>query len=180
MSPKATVLTALLLAFLPVVAPAQIGVTSPNQPEGGLSETIEADEGQVSGGPLDIAQLLVNEGRVVEAVEIVGRLGSGEDEVWRPFTVDLAIRPGFHLNPNPAPDPVLIATAISGVVGSVRHVRYPAADPTEGEPPGYRGRVRIEGEVEHRGGGAAAVEVVYQACDDRRCLPPVSRVVRLG
>ena len=115
-----------------------------------------------------------------DAVEIEARLGTGEDEFWRPFTVDLAIRPGFHVNPNPAPEPGLIATTISGVLGPVRHLRYPAGDPGEGAAGGYRGRVRIEGEIEHRGGGAAAVEVVFQACDDRRCLPPVSRVVRLG
>ncbi len=115
-----------------------------------------------------------------DAVEIEARLGSGEDEVWKPFTVDLTIRPGFHINPNPAPEPELIATTVSGVLGPVRHLRYPAGDPGEGAAGGYRGRVRIEGEIEHRGGGAAAVEVVFQACDDRRCLPPVSRVVRLG
>jgi hypothetical protein len=45
--------------------------------------------------------------------------------------------------------------------------------------PVYRGRVVIEGEIEHRGGGAPAVEVRYQACDDSRCLPPVTRIVRL-
>ena len=27
--------------------------------------------------------------------------------------------------------------------------------------------------------GAAAVELAYQACDERRCLPPVTRLVRL-
>ena len=115
-----------------------------------------------------------------EAVEIEGRLGSGEDEVWRPFTVDLVIGRGFHVNPNPAPDPALVATAVSGVIGAVRHVAYPAGGALESGTVGYRGRVRIEGEIEHRGGGAAAVEVIYQACDDQRCLPPVSRMVRLG
>jgi hypothetical protein len=43
----------------------------------------------------------------------------------------------------------------------------------------YRGRVAIEGEVERRGGGAASLEVTYQACDDARCLPAVARIVRL-
>jgi hypothetical protein len=45
--------------------------------------------------------------------------------------------------------------------------------------PVYAGRVVIEGEVERRGGGAASVEVSYQACDEARCLPPVARIVRL-
>ena len=46
--------------------------------------------------------------------------------------------------------------------------------------PVYRGQVRRStGEIDHRGGGAPAVELTYQACDDARCLPPVTRLVRL-
>jgi hypothetical protein len=45
--------------------------------------------------------------------------------------------------------------------------------------PVYAGEVTIEGEIEHRGGGAPAVEIAYQACDDARCLPLVTRIVRL-
>jgi hypothetical protein len=37
----------------------------------------------------------------------------------------------------------------------------------------------IEGEVERRGGGAVSVEVAFQACDEGRCLPAVTRIVRL-
>jgi hypothetical protein len=37
----------------------------------------------------------------------------------------------------------------------------------------------IEGEIERRGGGAASIELSYQACDELRCLPPVARIVRL-
>jgi hypothetical protein len=43
----------------------------------------------------------------------------------------------------------------------------------------YAGQVRLEGEIDHRGAGAPAVELTYQACDDTRCLPPITRVVRL-
>jgi hypothetical protein len=113
-----------------------------------------------------------------DAVEIEARLGQGADEVWKPFVVELVVRPGFHVNANPANDPALVPTGVSGVVGGVRDVRYPPGE-DEARVPVYRGRVRIEGEVEHRGGGAAAIEVTYQACDESRCLPPVSRVVRL-
>jgi hypothetical protein len=113
-----------------------------------------------------------------EAVEIEARMGRADDEVWKPFTVDLVVRPGFHLNANPAGDPALVSTAVAGVLGGVRHVRYPPGVPERGLPV-YRGQVRIDGEVEHRGGGAAAVEVTFQACDEDRCLPPVTRVVRL-
>jgi hypothetical protein len=64
----------------------------------------------------------------------------------------------------------------------VRALRYPAPETWDGGAgpvPVYRGRVAFEGEIERRGGGAAGVEVSYQACDEARCLPPVSRVVRL-
>jgi uncharacterized protein YyaL (SSP411 family) len=120
-----------------------------------------------------------------EAVGVDGRLGRGEDEVWKPFTIDLEVRPGFHVNPNPAGEPALVATAVTGVRGSLRNVVYPriqAVEVGESSEPGargYRGRVRIEGEIEHRGGGAATIELVYQACDEARCLPPVTRLVRL-
>ena len=69
-----------------------------------------------------------------------------------------------------------------GVLGRLRNVRYPAGESWDGGAgpvPVYRGRVVIEGEIEHRGGGAPAVELAYQACDDARCLPAVTRIVRL-
>jgi uncharacterized protein YyaL (SSP411 family) len=115
-----------------------------------------------------------------EVVEIQGRLGRGVDEGWKTFEVELAVRPGFHVHANPAADAALVATAVSGVLGPVRNVRYPPAESGPGGLTMYTARVTIEGEVEHRGGGAAAVEVTYQACDDQRCLPPVSRLVRLA
>jgi uncharacterized protein YyaL (SSP411 family) len=114
------------------------------------------------------------------AVEIRGRLGRGGDEEWKPFEVELTVKPGFHVNANPAADPTLVATAVSGVLGPVRNVRYPPAETGPGGLTMYTGHVTIGGEVEHRGGGAAAVEVTFQACDEGRCLPPVSRLVRLG
>jgi uncharacterized protein YyaL (SSP411 family) len=123
-------------------------------------------------------EALEEEGR--DAVEVVGRLGSGDDDVWKPFTVELEIRPGFHLNANPADDPALVATSVAGVLGAVRNVRYPPSEQGSRGVRAYAGRVRIEGEVERRGGGAATVELTYQACDEQRCLPPVTRLVRLG
>jgi uncharacterized protein YyaL (SSP411 family) len=116
-----------------------------------------------------------------EAVAIDGRLGSSEDDDWKPFRVDIEVRKGWHVNANPA-GPGLVPTAVAGVVGRVRNVRYPAGEAWNGGAgavPVYRGRVTIDGEVERRGGGAASLEVTYQACDDARCLPPVARIVRL-
>jgi len=116
-----------------------------------------------------------------DAVEIDARLGRGEDEEWKPFRVELEIAREWHLNANPAGSG-LVPTTVAGVVGRVREVRYPAGEAWGGAAspvPIYRGRVAIEGEIEHRGGGAPGVEVSYQACDETRCLPPVTRIVRL-
>jgi hypothetical protein len=116
-----------------------------------------------------------------EAAEIEGRIGSSDDDEWKPFRVEIAVRKGWHLNAHPA-GAGLVATAIGGVVGRLRNVRYPAGEAWDGGAgpvPVYRGRVAIEGEIERTGGGAAGVEVTYQACDDARCLPAVTRLVRL-
>jgi uncharacterized protein YyaL (SSP411 family) len=123
-------------------------------------------------------EALEDEARAV--VELMGELGRADDDVWKPFTLDLEIHRGFHLNPHPVRDPSLVPTSVRGVLGRLRNVRYPEPERGGEGLPVWRGRVRIEGEIEHRGGGAAAVEVVYQACDEGRCLPPVSRLVRLG
>jgi hypothetical protein len=112
-----------------------------------------------------------------DAVEVEGRLGTSDDEDWKPFRLELSVRRGFHVNANPA-GPGLVPTAVAGVVGRLREVRYPVPA-TSGGVPVYEGRVVIEGEVERRAGGAAAVELTYQACDEARCLPPVARIVRL-
>jgi uncharacterized protein YyaL (SSP411 family) len=115
------------------------------------------------------------------AVEIDARLGSSDDDDWKPFRLELDVQKGFHLNANPAA-PGLVPVTVTGVLGRVRDVRYPAGEPWDGGAgavPVYRGRLAIEGEVERRGGGAASVEVGYQACDDTRCLPPVARILRL-
>jgi uncharacterized protein YyaL (SSP411 family) len=115
------------------------------------------------------------------AVEIDARLGTSDDEEWTPFRLELTMRRGWHTNANPAGEG-LLPTSVAGVLGRVRNVRYPPGEPWDGGGgvvPVYRSRVTIEGEIERRGGGAPAVELVYQACDESRCLPPVSRIMRL-
>jgi uncharacterized protein len=116
-----------------------------------------------------------------EAVGIDARLGSSEDDDWKPFRVELEVRKGWHVNANPAAAG-LVPVTVKGVLGQVRGVRYPVGTPWDGgggAVPVYTGRVVIEGEIERRGGGAAGVELSYQACDAARCLPPVARIVRL-
>ena len=115
-----------------------------------------------------------------EVVEVAGRLGLG-GEGWRTFTVELKIRNGWHVNANPA-GADLVPTKVAPVLGGLRGVRYPEGEPF-GAPPNevrvYRGRVRLTGEIAPPGGGAPAVELTYQACDATRCLPSLTRLVRL-
>jgi hypothetical protein len=121
------------------------------------------------------------EDEAYEAVEIEARLGTSEDEDWKPFRVEMTVRKGWHVNANPS-GPGLVATGVAGVVGRLRNVRYPAGEAWDGgggPVPVYQGRVTIEGEVERQSSGAGGIEVGYQACDDARCLPPVTRIVRL-
>ena len=59
-----------------------------------------------------------------EAVEIDARLGSSDDDDWKPFRVELDVRKGWHVNANPA-GPGLVATAVAGVVGGVRDAPLP-------------------------------------------------------
>jgi hypothetical protein len=121
------------------------------------------------------------EDEAYEALDVVGRLGTSEDEEWKPFRIEIGIRDGWHVNANPA-GAGRVPVAVAGLVGRVRAVRYPPAevwDGGAGPVPVHRGRFAVEGEIERPGGGAAAVELSYQACDEGRCLPPVTRVVRL-
>ena len=138
-----------------------------------------AAEAEPAVAPASAAEALEEE--AYAAAEIEGRLGSSDDDHWKPFRVEIDVRKGWHVNAHPAGSG-LVATAVAGVVGGLRNVRYPAGEPWDGGAgpvPVYRGKVAIEGEIERRGGGAAGIEVTYQACDDARCLPPVTRIVRL-
>jgi uncharacterized protein YyaL (SSP411 family) len=112
------------------------------------------------------------------AVEIEGRL-SPASEGARPFTLDMKIRRGFHLYAHAPGGKDLTPTALASVLGRLVEARYPAG---EAEAEGirvYRGQVRLEGRIEMPKTGAPSVELRYQVCDDVRCLPPVSRLVRL-
>ena len=42
------------------------------------------------------------EDEAYDAVEVYGRLGSSEDEEWKPFQLELDVRRGWHTNANPA------------------------------------------------------------------------------
>jgi uncharacterized protein YyaL (SSP411 family) len=121
-----------------------------------------APAGPRSGG------LLAEEAEAV--VEASGTVAESSGP-WKRFSVDLMIRDGWHVNANAPRDPSLVPTRVEAVHGTLRALCYP-----ETEDAVYTGRVRIEGEVES---GVDAVRLTYQACDDSRCLPPVTREVLL-
>jgi hypothetical protein len=99
-------------------------------------------------------------------------------EGWRSFTVDLVIREGWHIGGHGQPSPDLLPTTLHPVLGKVRALKYPEPVARAGQPPAYRGRLRIAGEIEAPSAGAPSLELTYQACDEGRCLPPVTRLVR--
>ena len=90
----------------------------------------------------------------------------------------LSIDDKWHVNANPASLEFLIPTTIAG---EVRSIAYPAGEllafAFAGEELSvYSGSVTVSGEVKE---GEASVFLTYQACDDRRCLPPVTESVSL-
>ncbi len=107
-----------------------------------------------------------------QAVTVRGRLDRTAPGAWKPFTLELAIREGFHLNANPPLLRFMTPTEVRSAENAVRELRYPKLDR-------YEGRVMIEGEVETREDRPAVVSLSYQACDEDRCLLPQSREVVL-
>ena len=102
--------------------------------------------------------------------------GSGD---WRLLEVDLRLAEGWHVNANPASEDFLVPTQVEG---EVKNLRYPQGRPfrfafASGPIAVYGGEVTIRGEV---AGEADEVVLTYQACDDRRCLPPVKKALRLA
>ncbi|HET7292636.1 MAG TPA: thioredoxin domain-containing protein [Vicinamibacteria bacterium] len=105
-------------------------------------------------------------------VTVRGRVDRSAPGAWKPFVLELAIRDGFHLNANPPLLRFMVPTEVRGVECDARDVRYPKADR-------YEGRVTIEGQVEVGEGRPAVVALTYQACDEERCLLPITREVAL-
>ena len=120
-----------------------------------------------------------------EAVEVVGaraRLEPGPAGSWRTFVLELEIQSGWHLHANPARGP-FVATAVSEGRGGLRAIEYPAGTLLRpagaDEPlPVFSGRVEVRGEI--AAGAAPSLRLTYQACDDTRCLAPVTREIPFG
>jgi uncharacterized protein YyaL (SSP411 family) len=113
-----------------------------------------------------------------DVVEVQGRLAP-DQEGARPFTVEVKIQRGFHLYANPPGSQDLVPTRLTSVLGRLVEVLYPEGEAEAGGIRIYRGTVQIEGRVEMPKTGAPSLELTYQVCDENRCLPPVSRLVRL-
>ena len=104
---------------------------------------------------------------------------SSADPPGLPFELRLAIRDGWHVNANPPSFEYLIATEVQG---DVRNVRYPDGEIFEFSFSDtalsvYHGSISIHGEVNP---GESDIRLVYQACDDTRCLAPVERKIQLS
>ena len=95
------------------------------------------------------------------------------------FIVRLEIREGWHINANPASEELLIPTTISGDVGDVVYPRASRFRPSylEKDLAVYKGEVELRGTVTNRN---PTLWLSYQACDERRCLPPVKRPLAVG
>ena len=127
--------------------------------------------GRTSGNPDAIDELARS---VVLATLEPG--GSVQQEGWREFIVKLEIREGWHVNANPASLDFLIPTQITG---RVRKIRYPSGEPlrfafADEQLRVYSSEAVIRGELDEE---KASLDLTYQACDERRCLPPVSRTL---
>jgi hypothetical protein len=106
-----------------------------------------------------------------------GEVDAGTAGGWRSFLLTLEIAPGLHLQANPASEPYLVATEVTAADG-LRNVRYPAGEPfasrySVSPIAAYSGRVEITGEA----AATARLSLTYQACDEVRCLPPVTRAL---
>jgi uncharacterized protein YyaL (SSP411 family) len=121
--------------------------------------------------------LVVRDGGDVVAAR--ARLTGGEaEDGWRPFEVQMEIAAGWHVNANPASMEFLIPPRLGG---DVRVVAYPAGEKlrfafAEEELAVYSDKVAITGEASPE---LSAVRLTYQACDEERCLPPVTRELAL-
>jgi hypothetical protein len=105
-------------------------------------------------------------------VTVRGRLEPGGEGAWKPFTLELEVREGWHVNANPPLLRFMVPTQVKAGENAVRGLRYPSGDR-------YEGRVSIQGEVEVSGAGGVSLSLTYQPCDEERCLPAVTREVTI-
>jgi uncharacterized protein YyaL (SSP411 family) len=93
--------------------------------------------------------------------------------------VTLAIKPGYHLNGNPAGEG-LIATEVQIEGAEVESIVYPDAEQktfafADKPLPVYEDQAGIVVTFKEQPSGRLTMTLVYQACDDSACLPPVRK-----
>ncbi len=118
----------------------------------------------------------------VQAVEAEVTVEEAGDGGWSPFRLRLKVEEGMHLNAAEVDHPSLVPTTLAASKGELRRVEMPPGETLEqaGETLSvYQGEVEITGEVRPEEKGVPHLLLTYQACDDRRCLPQVTRRVRL-
>jgi uncharacterized protein YyaL (SSP411 family) len=123
--------------------------------------------------PDPVAQLA---DKVVTATAV--RTGADLVDGWRLFELTLRMQKGWHVNANPASQSYLIPTQIKS---GARKVRYPKGeilrfDFSEEALAVYSGEATIRGEIDPE---ARHLILIYQPCDDSRCLPPTEKTVTL-
>ncbi len=102
---------------------------------------------------------------------------------WRPFRLRVTVEPGWHLQAHPASEGFLIPTTVRADKAELRALGYPEGRPLPSriseEPLSvYDGTVEITGELRGVGEGSRLV-LIFQACDEERCLPRVERAVAI-
>jgi len=139
--------------------------------QGGAEEpTVQASSDAQAGG-LD---------QEAESVVEVFTTAAEAKEGWTPFIVALRIAEGWHVNANPASDVFLIPTEVKSEDTELRSLVYPQGKDfrpafSKDSIRVYSGEVKIEGEVRAGSQDATSLILVYQPCDEDRCLPPVTR-----
>jgi len=101
---------------------------------------------------------------------------------WQAFTLIAAIAPGWHLHARRSAEAGLIATELAADGAELAAVEEPAGEAWR-SPAGdvlqvLRTEARWRGTV-RAAHPAAALRLAFQACDERRCLPPATAAVRL-
>ncbi len=143
---------------------------------------VERYRSGLTGGPRLTATGAISPGSIEsladEVVQTELTSGDAGSDGWRDFQVALEIREGWHVNANPASFDYLVPTRIEG---AVRRLVYPPAETyrfafAKEELSVYSGRASIRGKLAP---DESSLRVVYQACDDRRCLPPVTRTLAI-
>jgi uncharacterized protein YyaL (SSP411 family) len=134
-----------------------------------LAELVAAPSSQESHDPVEVEGSLV-------AAKAPG--------AWPTFRIEMRILEGWHVNAHPASFATLVGTDVQEWRGRIRGARYPPGEVLGHLPSGesirvYRGHVTIEGEIDPLAGETPGVRVVYQACDEARCLAPTTLEVNL-